>query len=67
MSTTDNNKRKFEYANCVSENGDSIYSPEFEERNGGQVFVNESKIRDIVKDELDKRFGPSINKRENDL
>ena len=76
MSIKNNNKKdnnifpsnvfNYEHANCITETGDSIYSPEFEERQGGQIFVNESKIRDIVKEELDKRFGPSINKMENE-
>jgi hypothetical protein len=73
MSNSENKKDKnifpskilnYEHASCISETGDSIYSPEFEERNGGQIFVNESKIRDIIKEELDKRLGPSHNNKE---
>lgn len=63
MSTANNKieNKNYEKVNHVASDGDSIYSPEFEDRPGGQVFVSFDKIRDIVKEELDKRFGPSLN------
>jgi hypothetical protein len=55
-----NNKKIFDYevTNHIPDSADSIYSPEFEDRLGGQVFVSEDKIRDIVNEELEKRFDP---------
>jgi hypothetical protein len=61
-----NNKRKYEVENHISENGDSIHALPIKELTGGQIYVSEDKIRDIVKEELDKRFGPSINNMEDE-
>ena len=57
--------KNYELYNIVSETRDSVYSPEYEEFSTlldddlgeGQVYVSEDKIRDIVKEELDKRLG----------
>lgn len=57
--TNNNNKRKYENLNFVSYYGDSIYALPIEQLQGGQVYVSEDKIRDIVKEELKKRLGPS--------
>jgi hypothetical protein len=43
--------------NVVAEDGDSIYSPPLEELKGGQIYVSEDKISDIVNEDLDKRLG----------
>ena len=57
-STYKNNKnKKFEFANYVPEDRDSILELPFDEVVGGQVYVSEDKIREIVKDELKRRFG----------
>ena len=58
-SSKDNsNSIQYESLNVVSDNGDSIYSPVLEELfQGGQMYVSEDKIRDIVNEELDKRLG----------
>ena len=69
LSITNNNnnkKRKYEDLNFVSNNGDSIYNLPIEELQGGQTYVSEAKIRDIVKEELDKRLGPFNNANENE-
>jgi hypothetical protein len=55
---------KYELFNVVSETGDSIYYPaSFEEQIGGQIFVAESKIEEIVNRIIDQRFGSSKNKK----
>jgi hypothetical protein len=60
--------KNYELYNIVSENGDSIYSPQYEEvikLDGGQMYIAEDKIREIVKDELAKYFnGVNFNKNE---
>ena len=48
---------KYEELNIRSENGESIYSPPIDELKGGQVYVSEDKIRNIVNKVLDKRLG----------
>ena len=59
LSITNNNKKiKYEDLNFVSNDGDSIYALPIEQLQGEQVYVSEDKIRDIVKEELNKRFGP---------
>lgn len=49
----------YETFNVVTDDGDSIYSPPFEELATceGQVFFSEDKIAEIVHKELDKRLG----------
>lgn len=67
MSSTHNNKnKKYEVFNHKSDNGDSIYALPIDQVKGGQIYVSEDKIRDIVKEELEKRFGPSINNHGNE-
>ena len=62
LSITNNNKKiKYEDLNFVSNDTDSIYALPIEQLRGGQIYVSEDKIRDIVKEELDKRLGPSKN------
>ena len=65
---TNKNRKKYELFNAVSETGDSIYSPQYEEvikLDGGLMYVAEDKIREIVKDELTKHFnGMNFNKNE---
>ena len=56
--TNNNKKRKYEDLNFVSNDGDSIYALPIEQLQGEQVYVFEDKIRDIVNEELNKRFGP---------
>ena len=56
--THNNKKRKYEDLNFVSNDGDSIYALPIEQLQGEQVYVFEDKIRDIVNEELNKRFGP---------
>jgi hypothetical protein len=58
----------YESFNVVSETGDSIYSPEYEEfttldNNGcrGQIFISEAAIEEIVDRIIDQRLGLSIN------
>ena len=59
LSITNNNKKiKYEDLNFVLNDGDSIYALPIEQLQGGQIYVSEDTIRDIVKEELDKRFGP---------
>ena len=68
------NSKKFEPFNVVSETGDSIYSPQYEEfttlYNNGykcQIFISESAIEEIVNRIIDQRLGNSINNsKEND-
>lgn len=66
-----NNKtrsKNYELYNVVSETGDSIYAPQYEELKleddykGGQIFVSESAIKEIVNRIIDqKRLGTSLN------
>lgn len=65
-STYNNNKKKYEVTNHISDDYDSIYALPIDEVVGGQIYVSEDKIRDIVNEELDRRFGPSINNIEDD-
>lgn len=58
----------YESFNVVSETGDSIYSPQYEEittlsNNGyrGQIFISESAIEEIVNRIIDQRSRNSIN------
>lgn len=60
LSITNNNKKiKYEDLNIFSNDVDSIYTLPIEQLQGGQTYVSEAKIRDIVKEELDKRLGTS--------
>ena len=59
-----NKNKKYEVRNHVSDNGDSISAVPIKELPGGQIYVSENKIRDIVKEELDRRLGPSLNKED---
>ena len=65
---TNRTTKKYESFNAVPETGDSIYSPQYEgaiKLDGGQMYVAEDKIREIVKDELTKYFnGVNLNKNE---
>lgn len=60
MSSITNNKKKINYedVNLVSKDGDSIYDLLIGQVRGGRIYVSKDKIRDIVKEELDKRLGP---------
>jgi hypothetical protein len=66
----------YEPYNIVSENGDSIYSPEYEEittlldddyhEQRGQVFISETAIEEVVNRIIDqKRLGSSLNNIKN--
>lgn len=60
--TKETKAKEYEKINIVSENGDSIYGVLFEEQIvGGQIFVAESKIEEIVNRIIDQRLGNSIN------
>lgn len=59
--TKESQAREYEKINIVSENEDSIYGVHFEEQIGGQIFVAESKIEEIVNRIIDQRLGNSIN------
>jgi hypothetical protein len=65
----DNNRRKnkdYEKVNYISDNGDSIYAAPIEDLpGGGQAYYSLNVIREIIKEELDRRLGPSLNKNEN--
>jgi len=50
----------FEPFNVVAEVGDSIYTIPINECIGGQVYISEDKVRDIINEELDKRLGSSL-------
>jgi hypothetical protein len=59
---------KYESFNVVSENGDSIYSPEYEEFTTldnisfrDQIFISETAIEEIVDRIIDQRLGLFIN------
>jgi hypothetical protein len=62
--------KKYESINIVSETGDSIYSPQYEEfttlDDGGQAYYSETVIEEIVKRRIDQRLGPSLNNDKND-
>jgi hypothetical protein len=62
MSGRNNIKKKYEVANYISDNGDSMYAAPVEESRGGQIFYSLDAIRDIINEELDKRLGPWVNK-----
>jgi hypothetical protein len=69
---TNLNYNVYESFNVVSETGDSIYSPQYEEitklyHNGyrGQVFISETTIEEIVNKIIDQRLGNSNNSKEN--
>ncbi len=49
--------KKFEFANHVSDNGDSISAAPIKELPGGQVYVSLEALDEIVEKELDKRLG----------
>ena len=55
--------KDYEKVNYVSDNGDSIYAAPIEDLPGGQEYYSLNVIREIIKEELDKRFGPSINNK----
>ncbi len=66
---TNKNRKKYESFNVVSETGDSIYSPQYEEfatLDGGQVFVLEIAIEELVNRIIDQRLGSSINNKRNE-
>jgi hypothetical protein len=65
--------KNYEVFNIVSENGDSIYAPQYDElaelldddSYRGQIFVSETAIEEIVNRIIDqKRLGPSVNNAE---
>ena len=65
--TNKNKTKKYESFTVVSETGDSIYFPQYEviKLDGGQKYVAEDKIREIIQDELAKYFnGVNFNKNE---
>ena len=49
--------KNFEKVNYVSKNGDSIYVAPNEDFLGGQAFYSLNVIREIIKEELDGRWG----------
>ncbi|MGE5634464.1 MAG: hypothetical protein ACM3VV_04485 [Deltaproteobacteria bacterium] len=55
---TNNDTKKYESFNVLSETGDSIYGLLFEEQIGGQIFVAESKIEEIVNRIIDRGLDP---------
>ena len=57
-----NKKPKYEVFDYIPDNYDSIRAPEFEDRPGGQIYINENSIKDLVKDELAKLLGPAIKR-----
>ena len=57
---------KYEDYNIVAEDGDSIYSPEFENRQGRQLYINEDMLTDFVNKIIDQRVGASLNKNMED-
>lgn len=62
FSKENNNSKKYESFNVISETGNSIYSPLFEEltravvADRGQIFISENAIRDIVRGEIRQRL-----------
>jgi hypothetical protein len=61
MSIKNNTNKKYEIANFISDNQDSVYAAPVEELPGGQVYYSLDAIKEIVNEELDKRLGPSKN------
>jgi hypothetical protein len=59
--TKETKAKEYEKINILSENGDSIYSVLFEEQIGGQIFVAESKIEEMVNKIIDQRLGDALN------
>ena len=57
MPRKNNQNKKYEVLNHISDTGDSIYGLPLDQMAGGQIYVSEDKIRDIVRDELEKHFG----------
>lgn len=56
------NRKNFESFNILSENGDSIYSPLFEQstiEEKGQIFISKDIIVDLINIEVEKRVGAS--------
>ena len=51
------NNKDYEKINYVSNNGDSIYAAPIEDLPGGQAFYSLNVIREIIKEELDRRWG----------
>ncbi len=70
--TTDKTRPKnYESFNVVSETGDSIYSPPFEEltiaeESEGQVFISMDKMEDFVNQLIQHRLGPLFNNNKNE-
>jgi hypothetical protein len=56
------NNKKYEVANFIPNDGDSIYPVPIEELPGGQIYYSLDIIKEIINEELDKRFGPSQKK-----
>ena len=60
-----NNTKKYELINVVSETGDSIYTIPSINRlacivgEGEEIYISLLEIRKIINEELDKRLGPS--------
>ena len=66
INSTTVNTTKFELFNIVSETRDSIYTVPIEESatiGEGQVYVSLSEIKKIVNEELERRFGPLVNNK----
>ena len=64
MSTYKNTKnKKYEFANHVSDNGDSISAAPIKELPGGQTYISLEALDEIVEKELDRRFGPCKKNR----
>jgi len=68
---TNNDTKKYESFNIVSETGDSIYSPPFEEltiaeESEGQVFISMDKMEDFVNQLIQHRLGPLFNNNKNE-
>lgn len=60
------NNKKYEIANHISDNYDSIYAAPIEESRGGQIYYSLEAIREIVNQEIDRRFGPYKKNRMDD-
>jgi hypothetical protein len=53
--------KKYESFNIVSETGDSIYSPSFEELpNGGQIYVSLTQIQEIIREIVRQELAAAI-------
>ena len=59
--------KDYEKVNYVSNNGDSIYAAPIEDLPGGQAYYSLNIIREIIKEEFDRRFGPSLNNKNEDV